>query len=56
MSMAAKNINVVMLSATHDAALGDVVKVEAETAERLIAGGHARAPREGEVKAAAEGK
>lgn len=57
MSMAAaKNTNVVMLSNTHDAVLGDVVKVDAETAERLIANGHARKPREGEVKAATEGK
>jgi hypothetical protein len=55
MSMAAKNTSVVMLSSTYDTAQGEVVKVDAETAERLIAGGHARAPRPGEVKAA-EGK
>lgn len=51
-----KTTHVVMTSNTHDAGLGDVVKVDAETAERLIANGHAREPREGEVKAATEGK
>lgn len=55
MSMAAKNTNVVLTSNTHDAAIGDVVKVDAETAARLIENGHAREPRKGEVKDA-EGK
>jgi hypothetical protein len=52
MSMAAKNTNVVMTVNTYDAQIGDVVKVDAETAERLIANNDARAPFEGEVKAA----
>lgn len=50
----AKNTNVVMLTATHDAGAQEVVKVSAEDAKRLIEQGHARAPREGEVKAAAK--
>lgn len=52
MQMSAKNTNIVYLTATHDAPAGEVVKVSKEDAERLIAQGHARAPREGEVKAA----
>ena len=54
MTMAAKNTNVVMTGSTYDAAIGDVVKVSAEDAERLIANGHAREPRPGEIKAAAD--
>ena len=51
----AKTSHVVMLGSTHDANLGDVVAVSPEQAEALIANGHARAVRPGEVKAA-EGK
>lgn len=51
----AKTSHVVMLSNTHDAKLGDVVAVSPEQAERLVANGHARPVRSGEVKAA-EGK
>lgn len=54
MTMASKNTNVVMTGNTYDAAQGDVVKVEAAEAERLIANGHAREPRPGEIKAAAD--
>lgn len=49
-----KTTNVVMLTATYDAKLGDVVKVTPSDAERLIANGHAREPRPGEVKAASD--
>lgn len=52
--MAAKNTNVVMTGSTYDAATGEVVKVTAEQAESLIANGHAREPRPGEIKAAAD--
>lgn len=50
----ARTTNVVMTGSTYDAATGDVVKVSAADAERLIANGHAREPRPGEVKAAAD--
>ncbi len=46
--------NVVMTGNTYDAALGAVVKVSPEQAETLIANGHAREPRPGEIKAAAK--
>lgn len=52
----AKTTHVVMLSSTHDAALGEVVAVTPEQAKALIDGNHARAPYSGEVKAAVEGK
>lgn len=48
-----KTTHVVMRGNTHDAKAGDVVAVTPEDAERLIAGGHAREPRRGEIKAAA---
>lgn len=48
-----KSRHVVMLTATHDASLGEVVKVTPSAAEWLIANRHAREPRSGEVKAAA---
>lgn len=47
-----KSTHVVMLSATHDAELGDVVSVTADQAADLVAKGFAREPRSGEVKAA----
>ena len=54
MTVAAKNTNVVMLTATYDAEVGEVVKVSAEDAVRLVENGHAREPFPGEVKAAVE--
>lgn len=54
MTVGAKNTNVVMLTATYDAAEGEVVKVDAETAARLVENGHAREPFPGEVKKASE--
>lgn len=48
--MAAKNTSVVMLHATHTSRQGEVVKVSAEDADRLVENGHARRPRPGEVK------
>ena len=47
-----KSTHVVMLTATHDAAQGEIVSVTAEQAKTLIARKHAREPRPGEVKAA----
>lgn len=52
--MSAKNTHVVMLHPTQTSARGEVVKVSAEDAERLVVNGHAREPRPGEVKAEAK--
>ena len=51
----AKTSHVVMIGNSRGFKDGDVVAVSPEQAEELIANGHARAPRSGEVKAA-EGK
>jgi len=47
-----KSTHVVMTGNTYDTQIGDVVAVTAEDAARLIANGHAREVRPGEVKAA----
>lgn len=52
----AKTTHVVLTVKSRGQEIGDVVAVEPERAEELIASGLARAVRSGEVKAATEGK